>query len=143
MTQPIDPYGSDIGLFFGPTGVGDMDSGAAEVQGRAMLAQRILARLTTRRGTVIDCPNDCLDVRDMLRATNSLSIIAGYQGVIQAEVVKEQEVQAALVTVTYKNERMTIVIAIQSGTGPFTLTLVVSAVTLEILMNGQPIGAIA
>ena len=145
MTQPLSPFGSDLALVFGPTGVGDMSPGAAEVTGPAVVYQRVIARITTRKGTVIDAPNDCLDVRDFLRAGNNPSTLAGFQGQIQAEIIKEPCITNVVVQVTYnlQTARMSIAISGQLASGPFDLTLVVGALSVTILINGQPAGSLA
>ncbi len=138
MTQPIlpnQPYGTDIGCFFTSTGVGDLSPGAVEVTGLQLVAQRILCRITTRRGTVIDAPNDCLDIRDYCRAGNTVQNLSAIRSELQAEIAKEQAVQSVSVQVTFNLElgTMQIVLAIVAGSGPFTLTLSVSSLTVQIL----------
>jgi len=145
VSQPLDPYGTDVLLTFGPTGVGDMDPSAAETTGIPLLAQRILCRITTRRGTVIDCPNDCLDIRDFLRAGVTSQAQAAFQGQLQTEITKEQCVQSVAVSVVWNLSvgSMVISIVVVSALGPFTLTVAASQITVTALLNGAPLGPIA
>jgi hypothetical protein len=140
-----NPFGSDIARLFTATGVGDMTPAAAEVSGPDVVVQRVLARITTRKGTVIDCPNDCLDIRDFLRAGNDPQTLAGFQGQLQAEIIKEECVTKVVVAVQYnlQTAQMSISISCQTAAGPFTLTLGVSNLTITLLLNGAPYGSIA
>ena len=141
---PISPYGSDLACVFTSTGVGDMTAGASEVSGVMVVVQRILRRITTRKGTVIGCPNDCLDIRDFLRAGNTPQALAGLQGQLQAEIAKDEAVTSVSANVVYSTQTgtMSITLSIVTGLGPFTLVLNISSLTLAILLNGAPLAGV-
>lgn len=143
MTQPLPnlPFGTDLATITASNGVGDLDVGMAEVTGRTLLAQRLARRLTTPRGSVIDAPNDCVDIRLFMSTVSTPQGISATQGSVQNELQKDQGVLSATVAVAYSIQTsiMSITIQVQSAYGPFSLTLAVSAVTISILVNGQPL----
>jgi hypothetical protein len=60
------------------------------------------------------------------------------RGTIRAELMKDQGVRNVVVTVTYDAARKSLVVheQIDSSEGPFSLTLTVGQLTLEILTTG-------
>ena len=153
MTQPLpNPYGSDFWIGFAPgpnKSAGnvllDADPSLRTVTGRALLVQSLLCRQTTPRGSVIDCPNDCLDIRDFLRAGVTSQAQAAFQGQLQTEIAKEQCVQSVSVSVVWNLSAgsMVIAVVIVSALGPFTLTVAAAQITVTTLLNGAPLGPIA
>lgn len=132
MTQGVpNPYGIDLQSLPNSQGVVDLDPGMIEGSGRMLLAQSLVRRFTTPRGSVIDAPNDCLDVRSFLSAGFTQAQINGLSGTLKAEAEKDERVVNADVQATYQpsTRALTITMAIQSGYGPFSLTLS--------LINGQ------
>lgn len=132
MTQGVpNPYGIDLQSLPNSQGVIDLDPGMIEGSGRTLLAQSLVRRFTTPRGSVIDAPNDCLDVRSFLSAGFTQAQINGLSGTLKAEAEKDERVVNADVQATYQpsTRALTITMSIQSGYGPFSLTLS--------LINGQ------
>ena len=140
--SPPNPYGIEFWIGLAP-GVNanagntilDADPSMRTTTGRALLVQSLLCRQTTPRGSVIDCPNDCLDIRGYVSAGMTAAAIMQLYGTIQTELLKDQRVHAAFVTGTYSFQTSTLTIneAIQSGYGPFTMVLNVSSVTVQLL----------
>lgn len=138
---PTNPYGTDFWLgSASPTAPLDFDPSMRLTTGRQLLSQNIVSRLSTARGTVIDCPNDCYDVRDLLSDGMTQSQINALFGQVQQEIEKDQRVQSASVTGSYsaQTSTLTLSIAIQSLYGPFPLTLAITAVSVSILDANLP-----
>jgi hypothetical protein len=142
MTQSASSalYGIDFQLASNSQGIMDFDPSMRTTTGRALLSQSLLCRLSTPRGSVIDCPNDGLDLRDLLSSGQTNGNLLAIAGSIQNEVLKDQRVSTATVNCSYvpQTATMTATIAIQSSYGPFTLVLSVSAVTVQILDANIP-----
>jgi hypothetical protein len=132
---PSNPYGTDFWIGGNPSGILDGDPALRLQTGRALLAQRLLCRLSTPRGSVIDCPNDCIDIRDSLSSGMTTAQIANLGSQVQQELLKDQQVTAVSVTGTFNNANSTLTMTIQvtSGQGPFTMVLAVSSVTVTLL----------
>jgi hypothetical protein len=129
------PFGTDFWIGGNPKGILDGDPGMRMQTGRALLAQRLLCRLSTPRGSVIDCPNDCIDLRDSLSDGMTTQQIAALGSVVQQECLKDQQVTACNVTGTFSftTSVLTMTIMVTSGAGPFTMVLAVSQVTVQLL----------
>lgn len=143
MTQPVPPLGqtNQYGTDFWIGGVPlDCDPSFRLVTGRALLSQNIVCRLSTPRGSVIDCPNDCFDLRAELSDGMTQSQINALFGQVQQEIEKDQRVQSASVTGSYsaQTSTLTLSIAIQSLYGPFPLTLGITSVSVTILDANLP-----
>lgn len=136
MTTP-NPYGTDFWLGGTPL---DFDPSFRLATGRQLLAQSLVSRLTTGRGTAIDCPNDCLDIRDLVSDGLTISQLNSISGLVQGEVLKDQRVKTVLVTTTFSlvSSVLNMTIAVTSLYGPFSLTLAVSQVTVQILNANLP-----
>jgi hypothetical protein len=145
MTQPAgttiqNPYGIDFWIGPNATGQLDADPSMRTTTGRGLLSQSLLCRQTTPRGSVVDCPNDCLDIRDMVSSGMTQAQITALASQIQQELLKDQRVSGAIVTATFSNATSTLTITeqIQSGYGPFTLVLAVTSLTVKILDANLP-----
>jgi hypothetical protein len=154
MTQPStgyvapgsapNPYGIEFWLGFIPgpgSTVIDADPTMRVATGRQLLVQSLLCRQTTPVGSVIDCPNDCLDIRDSLSDGMTAADIMALASTVQNELQKDQRVISATVTGTFMNSTLTLVESIQSGYGPFQLVLSVSGVTVQLLNANLPAGS--
>jgi hypothetical protein len=139
---PQNPYGLDFWIGFAPgpnknagNTLLDADPSMRTVTGRALLVQSLLCRQTTPRGSVIDCPNDCINLVDYVSAGMTAAAISQLYGTIQNELRKDQRVFSATVTGSYSFPTATLTLneSIQSGYGPFSLVLAVSSVTVTLL----------
>ena len=137
MTSGANAYGSDFWLGGSPT---DLDPSMRLVSGRDLLSQSLVCRFSTGRGTVIDCPNDCFDIRDELSDGMTQSQINALFPKVQQEALKDQRVQSCTVTGSFSvaTSTLTLVLSIQSLYGPFKLVLQVSAVSVTILNANLP-----
>lgn len=104
-----------------------------------LIGQRIARRLQTPRGALAgigDDPNFGWDVRQYINAALTPVSIAQAQAQIQAECTKDEEVQSAEVTLAQNaGGGLTITIVLTTATGPFTLTLAVTALTVDAIFN--------
>lgn len=132
---PSNPFGQDFWLGGSPQGILDGDASLRLTTGRALLAQRILCRLSTPRGSVIDCPNDCIDLRDSLSAGMTAAQISALGSTVRGEVLKDQQVTDCQVssTFSFQTSALTMTLSVQSGQGPFTMVLLVSQVSVQLL----------
>jgi hypothetical protein len=101
-----------------------------------VIGQRIARRLQTPRGGLASVDPEAadfgLDVRQFTLGRMDAARKAQVQQLVQAECTKDEEVSDADVTLTVVNGGpMTITIQLTSATGPFTLTLNVTALTVE------------
>jgi ribonuclease PH len=101
-----------------------------------VIGQRVARRLQTRRSglAAIDpaAADFGFDVRQFTLGRIAATSTAQIQNQVSAECTKDEEVASADVTVTAINGgNMTIIIQLMSAAGPFTLTLNVTALTVE------------
>jgi hypothetical protein len=140
MTQPAQlPYGSCLATLPNAQGVLDLTPDMRMATGRDVLAQSLIRRQTTPRGSVLVSPNDCLDIRQLLSSGMTLAALQALSSVIRSELLRDRRVNAATVTITFNPQTNVTTIAeqIQSSTGPFTLTLTLSAGTIAAVIAGQ------
>ena len=137
MTQPAPNFGTT--LWTGPNAFGeiDIDPTGRVATGLDVLAQRLVLRQTTPLGSVIDAPNDCFDITDWLSANMTDAQVAQLRGTIQAELVKDEQVLAVLVSVTYTPANSTLIVteSVQTSSGPFSLTLTVTPGNVQALVG--------
>jgi hypothetical protein len=141
MTQP-DPFGVDFWIGPNASGQMDFDTTMRTVTGRDLLSQSLLCRQTTPTGSVIDNPQDCFDVRDWVSEGMTQAQLAALSQTITNELLKDQRVLDVQVKVAFNfaTSRLDITEAFQSSYGPFTLTLSVSNVTVQLLNANLPAG---
>src|SRR5271166_3825090 len=153
MTQSFNPYGTqnpfgtDLQSLPNPAANGqiDLDPAMLEGTGRILLSQRLVCRQTTPAGSVIDSPNDCIDVRGWVSQGWTQQQMQAAAGNLQTELLKEQGVTAVTITFTLTGNpggasgtyQLQIVEQFTSGYGPFTLTLTVTNLTLSVLLSNQ------
>ena len=140
MTQPAPNYGVDFWIGPNATGAMDADPSMRVISGRGLISQSLLCRLSTPRGSVIDCPNACMDLRDYVSAGMMPSQIAALIGLINAEVAKDQRMIQVGSVATFNPTTATLKVTVsgQSSFGPFSLVLAVTSVTVQILDANLP-----
>jgi hypothetical protein len=140
VTQPAQlPWGSCLATLPNAQGVLDLTPDMQMATGRDVLAQSIIRRQTTPRGSVLVSPNDCIDIRSMLSQGMTLAQLQSLSDTIRVELLKDQRVNAAQVQINFNplTNVTTITESIFSSTGPFTLTLTLSANTIAVVIKGQ------
>ena len=142
MTQPVSPYfGTDLQTVPNPAASGalDLDPGMVEGSGRVLLSQSIQRRLSTPTGSVVDSPNDCIDLRSWISQGWTQQQMQAAAGGLQAEILKDERVTGVAVSMVYNASTLTLAINVnlQSLYGPFSLTLGVTSVTVTQLTANQ------
>lgn len=122
--------GSDL------SGVLDIDFALSTVSGRTALGQAILRRLTTPRGGLVGDPTYGYAVFETIGSTVPTSVIE--QRVLE-QVLAEEEVEDARVSVQRTGESLRIVISVVDAEGPFELTLTRDQLTTEALLGDRVI----
>lgn len=110
---------------------------------RQIIGQRIARRLQVQRGALAlinDDPNGGFDIRQYLNAKMGPGEIASAQSAIEAECLKDEEVQSASVSMTLDAGNLSISIRLAGASGPFQLVLNVSQITTDVIFSfgGQP-----
>jgi hypothetical protein len=110
-----------------------------QASGIDVLAQSLVRRQFTPRGSAQDAPNDGIDVRTLIRAGMTQTEVSQIPGTLRNELLRDVRVKTCTVTATFDQttNTMTIVESITSAAGPFTLTLSVSQVTVTAILNSQ------
>jgi len=136
MATPVEPYGygSDVSCAY------DVDPGVAELDGSLtlVLAQAIVRRLDTPRGSLPDDPGYGISLRSMVNKGVDAAEVAAMAGVIRGEVSKDDRVDTVTVTVTPSTvgDSITVTLIVRpvdQSLGGFSMTLAVTsgAVLLE------------
>lgn len=107
---------------------------------KLVIGQRLARRLQTPRGGLASVDPEAadfgLDVRQFTLGRMDASRKVQAQQLISAECTKDEEVSAVDVTVSVVNGGpMTITIQLTSAVGPFTLTLNVTQLTVEVVFG--------
>jgi len=137
MSNTAPNFGTTLWTGTNSFGEIDVDPTGMQATGINVLAQRLVLRQTTPLGSVVDAPNDCFDVNGWISANMTDGQIAQLPSQIQSELIKDQEVLAATVSVTYipQTSTLTVVENIQSALGPFSLTITVTPGNVQTLVG--------
>lgn len=117
------------------SGITDIDFALSTVSGRLALAQAILRRLTTPRGQLLGSPTYGYDLLSTVGAPVPASIVR--QRVLE-QVLAEEEVEDASVTVALANGVLQVSINVEDGKGPFRLTVSASDLTAQAIIDDNP-----
>jgi hypothetical protein len=110
---------------------------------QTLVALRVARRLQTPRGALALLNGDAncgLDVRTFVNAKQTPGWQGATQQQVQAECLKDEEVLGCSVQVSPiagSQRAISIAITLQLSEGPFPLTLIVSALTVQVLMPTQ------
>jgi len=119
-------HGSDFSC------VEDIDANLSTVSGRTCLIQALVRRLLAPRGSLWSDPNYGADIREFLNTPARVEVVSQ---VVQNECLKDERVEDVSADVEYLDETETLQIklAVTDEDGPFALTLLVGALTYELL----------
>jgi phage baseplate assembly protein W len=113
--------------------VKDIDPGGRVVSGFTVVAEAIARRWVTPRGRLIGYPNYGFDLTQYVNADMNPRDIAGLSAGAAAEALKDERVESCAVTATLLTGILTVVAEVETAQGPFTLTVAVSDVTVQLL----------
>jgi hypothetical protein len=129
MAEP--DYGSDLSC------TTDLNPLCPVVEGAEMMAQVCLHRLYCRKGGLIGSPNEeTLDARDFIgQGINGVRDLQRIKGVVTNVLLADERIATVSVEATFdsKANLLTLRITGTGALGPFALTLLVSALTIELL----------
>jgi len=124
-----DSLGSDFSC------VTDLDVNLAVVSGRTALAQALCRRLMTRRAGLWYAPNYGTDLRQFLNTAPVQTSIV--EQAAENECLKDERVEDISATAEHLEARQTIQLKLRitEAGGTFDLTVLVSALTVELLQE--------
>lgn len=124
-------FNSALGVDF--SGLDDIDANLTLVDGRLGYAQAIFRRLTTPRGRLFYDPEYGIDIREFVKQSGFSA--TQVSRLIEGECLKDERTLNAAAEVTFNEatEEMKIDLTLIDDEGPFTLTLNVTALTVELL----------
>lgn len=129
-------YGTDLSVTPNANGILDIQPTLQYATGINVLVQSLICRQMCVRGTVIDAPNEGIDLRSYLRSGLTQAQLSDLPAVVQKELQRDQRVKSVTVTGNFNTETNTLTMneTITPVTGsPFSLTLAVSSVTVTLL----------
>ena len=130
--MPVD-YGRDVSC------TTDLDPLLSDVTGNDLMVQMCVRRLFCRQGSCLSAPNAItLDVRDFLNGSLDLSQQSATQNIsvqCQNALLGDERILSCTVDVTYTfaTKLLTIQIQANGANGPFSLTLAVNQVTVQLI----------
>lgn len=127
--------GTDISTPAGTDGLPGMDPAFRTVSGRTALAQALLRRLTTPRGSLVGDAGYGCDVRAWANDALSPGDLRRLEARVADELRADERVDDVAVVVTFAADVLRIVVRVRpvDGSAPLRLTLAVSTVTAELL----------
>jgi hypothetical protein len=114
----------------------DIDPLLADVTGEELMSQVCLHRLFTRKGALLSAPSaNTLDARDFLSGSIGPNDIPKIQALCQGVLLDDERIQTAVVVATFNSSTRILTLQINGtgANGPFSLTLAVSSVTVQLL----------
>ena len=123
-------YGTDLSC------KADLDPLLRDVTGNELMAEVCLRRLYCRKGLLLSDPNDnTLDARDFIGTGISSSDLTRIQGLCVGALLGDERIHSAAVVATFetRTKTLTLVITAVGANGPFSLTLAVTALTVDLL----------
>jgi hypothetical protein len=120
----------------------DMAADGGVISGNDILVQAVILRLNTPRGSVLDAPDDGMDLTDYLSRDLTTSDAASLAGTIESELQKDPRFQAGSVHATVDISGLTsegeidVTLSLDAGDGPFTLVLTAGAAGVVIAGGG-------
>jgi hypothetical protein len=133
-------FGRDLACLPNSDGILDLTSDMQEATGNDVLIQSIVRRHLTIKGSDIASPNDGIDVRVYIKAGLTQTDISGIAAAVQQELVRDQRIlPSTTVTASYNTETLVLTLneVIQTASGPFSLTLAISQVTVDVIVGSQ------
>lgn len=142
MTDPAAIFGTDLWLGVNEDGALDIDATMRETSGIQVLAQSLAIRQLNNPGAAIAYPDECINIRSWLSRGMTQAQIQQLAAQVKGQLLRDQRVTGATVQASYNTatSTLTMVEYITTGAGRFTLTLSVSQLTVQLFLNGVPLG---
>jgi hypothetical protein len=124
-----DPYGTDLGLVIGPTGVLDVHP-TQRATGRQVLINSLVRRYTTKTGTLPRHPEYGDDVLDLRGRRLTSADVADAEARLARQGLRDDRLRDVRVAVTLTGMRAASVridAVPADGSGPFALVLALTA----------------
>lgn len=130
VETPVEPfgYGSDLSC------VGDLDPNARELDGfdRLVLAEALIRRITTTRGSLPGDADYGIDVRSYLNRGTDVNELRNISDRVQLELLKDDRIVRAQVTATFAANFLELdldirITPLDPSVGGFSLTLAVTS----------------
>lgn len=123
---------ADLGSDF--SGTLDLDPALRQVSGQRALAEAVVRRITTPRGSFPDFPDYGFDVESLIGSTMTDSAIRQR---ITEQAQLEEEVKSCRVTIARNFGAVEISIALKNAEGPFSLTVNVSELGVTAIIPNE------
>lgn len=130
-------FGTDVSTF------PDLDPSFALIYGNRVLAEAVVRRWVTVRGSLLDAPDYGCDVREYVNEAGVMGNIAKstlfrMKSAMENEAKKDQRVANCVVNLNYNQATQTMVAQAELDTagGPFKLELGITSVTVALLKLG-------
>lgn len=115
----------------------DLTGTDAMVSGNLIVAQSLVRRIISPRGSVIDDPDYGYDITAQLDSIGDQRSLARTLAMMDAEFRKDERVAysqtVGKLTGPLAGQTLTTTTTIQTADGPFTMTLAISGVTADLL----------
>jgi hypothetical protein len=128
-------FGTDMKAFApGSTGP-DLDPTFSLINGAEVVGDAVARRLVTPRGSLLHDPDYGFDLRGMLNARMTPQQLAYIRNGVEKESTKDERVLSAKVQMSFSMslQRLKVKVSLETKNGPFSLTLLVSDVSVELL----------
>ena len=136
MANTYGIYGNDLWCAPTSTAVLDLDPMMLEVSGTQLLQQAVIRRQLTATGSDPSSPNDGIDLRQFVKQGMTAQQVSQVCQQVQQQLILDQRIlPSTTVTGDYNSitNTLTLTEVIATSNGPFSLTLAVSAVTVQVL----------
>ena len=114
----------------------DLDALLRDVTGNELMSEVCLRRLYCRKGLLLSDPNDnTLDARDFIGSSIGPGDLIRIQALCASALLGDERIQAADVSASFdrSTSTLTLVINATGANGPFSLTLAVTVLSVELL----------
>lgn len=113
----------------------DLDTSFAMVEGRTAYAQAIARRCVTRKGSLPFHPSYGFDVRAFLNEAISTTDLHRIKAGVEDQAAQDERTVDAQATVTFTAGALRLDLLLDTGDGPFPLTLTVDQVSTTLLLG--------
>ena len=128
----------DFGQSWGTPNGQDLSMPSYMATGNRVVAEALLRRFVTTRGTLIDDPNYGFNIYDLISDDLTLQDIQSFQQQLANEAVKDERVFSANFTLTIIGEAPDVLVTITgtatTANGPFKFVLAASATSVQLLL---------